>query len=147
MFDQCANLNYVKCLATDISAQGSTGFWLNGVAATGTFVKADGMDDWTVGPQDEWGSIHGIPAGWTVKNASEEVASMNETPLTIEATEDATTVTITNPLALTIEYSTDGGTSWTSANNATITISGINSGKTVLLRGDNAAYSSDGTGC
>lgn len=145
MFDQCANLNYVKCLATDISAQGSTGFWLNGVAATGTFVKADGMDDWTVGPQDEWGSIHGIPAGWTVKNASEEVASMNETPLTIEATEDATTVTITNPLALTIEYSTDGGTSWTSANNATITISGINSGKTVLLRGDNAAYASDGT--
>lgn len=145
MFDQCANLNYVKCLATDISAQGSTGFWLNGVAATGTFVKADGMDDWTVGPQDELGSIHGIPAGWTVKNASEEVASMNETPLTIEATEDATTVTITNPLALTIEYSTDGGTSWISANNATITISGINSGKTVLLRGDNAAYSSDGT--
>lgn len=145
MFDQCANLNYVKCLATDISAQGSTGFWLNGVAAIGTFVKADGMDDWTVGPQDEWGSIHGIPAGWTVKNASEEVASMNETPLTIEATEDATTVTITNPLALTIEYSTDGGTSWTSANNVTITISGINSGKTVLLRGDNAAYSSDGT--
>ncbi|MBQ8713775.1 MAG: leucine-rich repeat protein [Prevotella sp.] len=145
MFDQCANLNYVKCLATDISAQGSTGFWLNGVAATGTFVKADGMDDWTVGPQDEWGSIHGIPTGWTVKNASEEVASMNETPLTIEATEDATTVTITNPLALTIEYSTDGGTSWISANNATITISGINSGKTVLLRGDNAAYSSDGT--
>jgi len=145
MFDQCANLNYVKCLATDISAQGSTGFWLNGVAVTGTFVKADGMDDWTVGPQDEWGSIHGIPAGWTVKNVSEEVASMNETPLTIEATEDATTVTITNPLALTIEYSTDGGTSWTSANNATITISCINSGKTVLLRGDNAAYSSDGT--
>lgn len=145
MFDQCANLNYVKCLATDISAQQSTYGWLHGVAATGTFVKADGMDDWTTGPQDEWGRIDGIPTGWTVKNASEEVASMNETPLTIEATEDATTVTITNPLALTIEYSTDGGTSWISANNATITISGINSGKTVLLRGDNAAYSSDGT--
>lgn len=145
MFDQCANLNYVKCLATDISAQGSTGFWLNGVAATGTFVKADGMDDWTVGPQDECGSIHGIPAGWTVKNASEEVASMNETPLTIEATEDATTVTITNPLALTIEYSTDGGTSWISANNATITISGINAGQTVQLKGDNAAYASSAT--
>lgn len=145
MFDQCANLNYVKCLATDISAQGSTGFWLNGVAATGTFVKADGMDDWTVGPQDEWGSIHGIPAGWTVKNASEEVASMTETPLTIEATEDATTVTIKNPLTLSIEYSTNGGTSWTPASDATITISGIGAGSTVQLRGNNAAYSSDGT--
>ena len=145
MFDQCANLNYVKCLATDISAQGSTGFWLNGVAATGTFVKADGMDDWTVGPQDEGGSIHGIPAGWTVKNASEEVASMNETPLTIEATKDATTVTIKNPLTLSIEYSTNGGTSWTPASDATITISGIGAGSTVQLRGNNAAYSSDGT--
>lgn len=145
MFDQCANLNYVKCLATDISAQQSTYGWLHGVAATGTFVKADGMDDWTTGPQDEWGRIDGIPTGWTVKNASEEVASMNETPLTIEATEDATTVTITNPLTLSIEYSTDGGASWTASNANPIAISGISAGQTVQLRGNNAAYSTDGT--
>ena len=141
MFDQCANLNYVKCLATDISADGCTYGWLTGVAATGTLVKADGMDSWTVGPKDEWGRIDGIPAGWTVKNASEEVASMTDTPLTIEATEDATTVTIQNPLTLSIEYSTNGGTSWTAASDATITISGINAGSTVQLRGNNAAYS------
>ena len=40
---------------------------------------------------------------------------MKSVPLTLEAVEAATTVTITNPLGLTIEYSTDGGSSWTSA--------------------------------
>ena len=145
MFDKCAKLNYVKCLATDISAQQATFGWLTGVAATGTLVKADGMNDWTVGPLDEWGRIDGVPAGWTVKNASEETVSMTETPLTIEAIEDATTITITNPLALTIEYSTDGGTTWTTSNAAPIIISGINAGQTVQLRGNNAAYASSAT--
>ncbi len=142
MFDGCTSLNYVKCLATnlgeDVGVYSSVADWLADVAATGTFVKADVMSSWRVG-------IDGIPSGWTVKNASEEVASMNETPLTIEATEDATTITITNPLALTIEYSTNGGTSWTASSANPITISGINAGQTVQLRGNNAAYASSAT--
>lgn len=64
MFNGCKQLNYVKCLATDISAGGSTGSWLVGVSPTGTFVKADGMNDWT-------NDYRGIPEGWTVKNESE----------------------------------------------------------------------------
>ncbi len=69
---------------------------------------------------------------------------MKSVPLTLEAVEAATIVTITNPLGLTIEYSTDGGSSWTSASANPITISEIAAGGTVQLRGNNAAYS-DGT--
>lgn len=66
MFSGCTNLNYVKCLATDISADYCTTNWLDGVAATGTFVKATSMDDWTVGSD-------GIPSDWTAKNATETI--------------------------------------------------------------------------
>jgi len=68
MFNGCTNLNYVKCLATDISANYCTTDWLSGVAENGTFIKAAGMEDWTVGPQGEYNQVNGIPEGWTVDN-------------------------------------------------------------------------------
>ena len=92
MFNGCTKLNYVKCLATDISIEGCTGGWLTGVAATGTFVKAAGMNDWTVGPQGEWNEVDGIPEGWTVEEASEATDMAGE-PLTFEAVE-AGTITV-----------------------------------------------------
>ena len=62
MFMYCSNLNYIKCLATDISASDCTYFWTYGVSATGTFVKDANMSDWTTG-------VSGIPTNWTVQNA------------------------------------------------------------------------------
>lgn len=62
MFSRCSKLNYVKCLATDNSASNSTYRWLYGVAPTGTFFKANEMEDWTSGTS-------GIPNGWTVLNS------------------------------------------------------------------------------
>jgi hypothetical protein len=62
MFSYCSNLNYVKCLATNISATESHYWWLSSVSDTGTFVKAANMNGWPSG-----GS--GIPSGWTVQNA------------------------------------------------------------------------------
>ena len=62
MFNGCTKLNYIKCLATDISAYNCTYNWVDGVAATGTFVKAADMTSWTTG-------VRGIPTGWTVQNA------------------------------------------------------------------------------
>lgn len=61
MFSGCVNFNYVKCLATDISADQCTFNWLYNTARRGTrtFVKAAGVD-W---PLD---SDSGIPQGWTV---------------------------------------------------------------------------------
>ena len=60
MFYGCASLNYIKCLATSL-ASGSTTGWVNGVSATGTFVK-DASTNWPTGG-------NGIPSGWTVQNA------------------------------------------------------------------------------
>ena len=62
MFNGCTILGKVKCLATDISASDCTTDWLNGVSATGTFIKASSMTDWTTGTS-------GIPSGWTTVNA------------------------------------------------------------------------------
>ena len=62
MFNGCSNLNYIKCLAIDISATSSTNGWVSGVASTGTFVKASSMSNWTTGN-------NGIPNNWTIQNA------------------------------------------------------------------------------
>ena len=61
MFYGCTKLKYIKCLTTDISATNCTKNWVDGVAATGTFVKSLNMESWTTG-------INGIPTGWTVLN-------------------------------------------------------------------------------
>lgn len=61
MFRYCTNLNYIKCLATDKSADSCTANWVSGVARSGTFVKAASMSSWTTG-------VYGIPTGWTVQN-------------------------------------------------------------------------------
>ena len=63
MFNSCDALNYIKCLATDISATDCTANWVDGVAATGTFIKASSMSSWTTGTS-------GIPTGWSIENAS-----------------------------------------------------------------------------
>lgn len=58
MFKNCTSLNYIKCLATNISASNCTSEWLSGVSPTGTFVKKAGVE-WPTGK-------NGIPSGWTV---------------------------------------------------------------------------------
>ena len=59
MFYGCNSLNYVKCLATDTSANNCISEWLRNVASTGTFVKNPDMNNWSTG-------YNGIPSGWTV---------------------------------------------------------------------------------
>ena len=61
MFDGCRNLNYIKCLATNILADSNRTNWVRNVAASGTFVKAASMTSWPAG-------TNGIPSGWTVVN-------------------------------------------------------------------------------
>ena len=62
MFLGCSKLSYIKCLATDISANKCTTLWTQRTSNTGTFVKAAGAE-WPQGGD-------GIPAGWTVEEAS-----------------------------------------------------------------------------
>ena len=61
MFHNCTNINYIKMLATDISASNALTNWVNGVSSTGTFVKAAGV---TIPTGDS-----GIPSDWTVVEA------------------------------------------------------------------------------
>lgn len=58
MFHGCTSLNSVTCLASSGITVYTTGSWLDGVAATGTFTKKAGVT-WTSG-------VDGIPNGWTV---------------------------------------------------------------------------------
>ena len=59
MFERCKKLNYVKAMFTSI-AYASLASWLEGVPATGTFVK-NANATWT-------NADAGIPSGWTVQS-------------------------------------------------------------------------------
>lgn len=63
MFYNCSKLEYVKCLATDISATNCTLDWLRNTMSTGTFVKHPDMTSWPT-------STSGIPSEWTVEDAT-----------------------------------------------------------------------------
>ena len=58
MFYTCQNLRYIKCLATDISANNATYLWLTASSSTGTFITADNPPAWS-------SNSSGIPGGWT----------------------------------------------------------------------------------
>lgn len=66
MFSGCTRLNYIKMLATDISAYDCLLGWTDGVSLTGTFVKHPDMTSLPTG-------VDGIPDGWTVVNDVEYV--------------------------------------------------------------------------
>jgi hypothetical protein len=61
MFRGCSKINYIKMLATDISANSCLNYWVNGVASSGIFVKHPNMTSLPSGES-------GIPSGWTVED-------------------------------------------------------------------------------
>jgi len=73
MFKGCTSLNYIKCLATDISATYCTLYWVQNVAASGTFVKDANMTNWSTSSS----YYEGIPTGWTVVNHYDDIALQN----------------------------------------------------------------------
>lgn len=58
MFNLCPNLNYIKCVASSITATSATTSWVRGVATSGTFVK-EANTEWILGND-------GIPTRWVV---------------------------------------------------------------------------------
>ena len=65
MFWHCTSLNYIKMMATDISATDCLRDWVLGVPSSGTFVK-NSAATW-----ENFYGTSGIPEGWTVQTASE----------------------------------------------------------------------------
>lgn len=60
MFEGCTKLNYIKMLATDISADSCLFGWVKNVASSGTFVKSKNAT-WNVT------GVNGVPSGWTIQ--------------------------------------------------------------------------------
>lgn len=63
LFRDCVKLNYIKAMFITAPSDTYTGNWVDGVAASGTFVK-NSAAQWNVT------GINGIPTGWTVETAS-----------------------------------------------------------------------------
>ena len=142
MFSGCTGLNYIKCLATDISAEYCTTNWVDGVASSGTFVKAASMSSWTTG-------VDGIPTGWVVENEGD--LPYDEQYLTIESTSNNNTIYWKSAYSnafKTISASTDNGNTWTaytsSSGQTGTTIATLNSGDTIIFKGENAQYNQQG---
>ena len=127
MFSGCSNLNSVVCLATTNISLNTCINWLNGVATTGTFTKAPGAT-WESG-------VSGIPSGWTVRD-------LQAMPLTFEAKVANSNVKLTlgfSASVTSIEYSTDGGSSWQPYTSETdITLANV--GDKVQFRGTATTY-------
>ena len=63
MFGGCTSLNYIKAMFTTTPSTTYTGSWVDGVAASGTFVK-NSAAQWNVTGNN------GIPSGWTVETSN-----------------------------------------------------------------------------
>ena len=103
MFSGCRNLNYIKCLATNLSgATDATINWVSNVASSGTFIKAASMSGWTTG-------INGIPEGWVVEEESDKY-------LTIKSLSDDNKIYFKSTGLTeekTVSASTNNGITWT----------------------------------
>ncbi len=141
MFDACHSLNYVKCLATNKSASGCTFTWLHGVADTGTFVKANGVDWMT--------DISGIPSGWTVQTPIPEysIATSGLSNGTVTASVNSKTVsaamanaTVTLAASPATGYKLSG-ISVAKASGGTVSLNGSGDTRTFTMPAENVTVS------
>ena len=138
MFDGCGSLNEVRCQMPstlsekDISSY--TSWWLEGVSATGTFyTNADA--NWPSGAS-------GIPEGWNRVNEETPAVDDITKPLTFKATQDGSTVKLTDygsPDGA-FQTSRDGGNTWSDYTIGTAIA--LNTGDEVSFRAkaDRSAY-------
>ena len=139
MFNGCSNLNRVTCLAKNNINSSNLMQWLDGVAASGTFIQAAGQS-WQSGTS-------GIPSSWTrmedistctgnftVDNGRTLTGTLaNNVQISIA---DGATVTLDN-------LSINANGAWTTGNRAGITCQGsatITLVGTNTVKGFNAAY-------
>lgn len=131
MFYGCSALNYIKCLATDISATNSTVGWVAGVASSGTFVKDSTMTSWTTGN-------NGIPANWTVMTVGSTGLQWSLSTYDYTLNNIFTAPTLTNPNNLTVTYSSSN-TSVATIDSSTGTVTLQGTGTTTI----SAAFAGD----
>ena len=115
MFYDCAKLNHVKCLATDISAEGCTKGWLTnaGTEATGEKVLE------TLVPMTP-NSDDGVPTGWTAQISG----AIPVTDVTLDKTKLVLTVGSEGQLTATVapDNATDKTVTWSSDKTSVATV-------------------------
>lgn len=134
MFYGCSSLNSIKIGYTgNFSGTGvpTNAFnnWVNGVASSGDFYY--GGSDTTTGAS-------AIPTGWTVKKFYEKQ------PLTFVARTAGATVsmtTVNSAPSISLEYSTDNGSTWSTFTVGSTTVTLANIGDEVQFRGNNSRTS------
>ena len=132
MFRDCSKLNYIKCLATNISAAACTAGWVQGVATAGTFVEAEGMTGWTV-------SVNGKPANWVL------IGEYQEKYFTFTTLESGTFKFSGTTASNTLNYSLDSGKTWISlAHNTNTPV--IESGNSIMWKGNLTRIYGSGSG-
>lgn len=67
MFNGCTQLNYIKAMFTNTPRTYGQNNWVNGVAASGTFV----MNAEATWNPENYRGVYGVPSGWNVENATE----------------------------------------------------------------------------
>ena len=107
MFFKCYKLDYIECLATDISASQCTYHWVEDVASSGTFVKDPNMKNWLMD------SVDGIPNGWSDPD-DWSTAYFNIKPVKYPCSVYFELRYGTSSTG--ISYSTDVGTTWNTLN-------------------------------
>ena len=114
MFYDCAKLNSVKCLATDIKAENSTKDWLGKAGTEATGAKTlETLVDMTPNSDD------GVPESWTPKKIIlVESVTLGKTELALVIGEADVTLTAT----VKPENATDPTVTWTSSNPAVATV-------------------------
>ena len=109
MFSGCQSLNEVRISATT-TATDALKEWLEGASATGDFYCDPNATIFPAGTS-------GIPNGWRRLNINEEAPAVDDItkPLTFKATQDGSTVTLTNRGSTYggFQTSRDGGNTWT----------------------------------
>lgn len=135
MYQVCENLNYIKMLATDISAQDCFDSWVIEVASTGTFVKNPAMT--TLPTATSYNRHAGIPEGWTVINDGEESGGGNLITFTIDGTEYQAEEGMTWSEWVGSEYNVINASTYLQSNNVALITVGVQQGLPVILYDSN----------
>ena len=136
MFDGCTDLNEAWVKANYTIANNECLGMFDGCATGGT-LHTDGTG---------WAAGTNLPTGWTTIAYN---ALAKSTPFTIEAMEAGATVTfkaLNSAPARDIQYSTDGGATWSDGNTGGTGVSVVlaKAGDKVSFRGENTNYATSG---
>lgn len=144
MYSGCTSLAtaYAPSLRTWDTSQMNS--WMNGVAASGTLYTADSSVSSTI----PTASASGCPSGWSVVAGADAHNSEYFTIQNVDTVAGTVTLTATSAnKTVTVEASTDGGSTWTEFESSTAgtDVCTLQMGESVMLRHTGSMASSQGS--